>query len=161
MLKRIPLILILILQFACSPAPRYTKGNALPSAGRQPGKSKSREIPVTKNPTLSYKQNWTGIASWYGEDFHGKLTANGETYDMHDLTAAHKTLPLGTIVRVTNLDNGKSVNVRINDRGPYIEGRMIDLSFAAAKKLNFSHLGTARVKLKVIKFGDNAYKKQK
>jgi len=160
-LSALTLFLVFLL-FGCSPSPRYTSGNSLPSTKKKgPPKTSSREIPVTKNPKLSYKQTWTGVASWYGEDFHGKLTANGETYDMHDLTAAHKTLPLGTVLRVTNLDNGKSVKVRINDRGPYIEGRMIDLSFAAAKKLGFSHLGTARVKLQVIKFGDNAYKKQK
>jgi rare lipoprotein A len=76
-----------------------------------------------------------GLASWYGPDFHGKLTSNREIYNMHALTAAHKTLPFGTYVRVTNLNNGKSVVVRINDRGPFIKGRIIDLSYAAARKL--------------------------
>ncbi len=92
-----------------------------------------------------------GIASWYGSDFHGKLTSNGEIYNMHALTAAHKTLPFGAYVRVTNLHNGKSIVVRINDRGPFIKGRIIDLSYAAAKKLGMDITGVAPVKIKVLK----------
>lgn len=92
-----------------------------------------------------------GIASWYGEDFHGKLTSNKEIYNMHAMTAAHKTLPFGTYVRVTNLTNGKSVVVRINDRGPFVKGRIIDLSYAAAKKLGMSETGVAPVEIKVLK----------
>ena len=91
-----------------------------------------------------------GIASWYGEDFHGRRTSNGETYDMHAMTAAHKTLPLGTYVRVSNLDNGRSVDVRINDRGPFVRGRIIDLSYSAAKQMGMVGPGTARVKLKAL-----------
>lgn len=89
----------------------------------------------------------TGIASWYGEDFHGKSTANGETYDMMALTAAHRTLPLPTIVRVTNLQNGKSILLRVNDRGPYARGRIIDVSKHAADLLGFQRNGTARVRV--------------
>ncbi len=92
-----------------------------------------------------------GLASWYGPDFHGKLTSNGEIYNMHALTAAHKTLPFGVYVRVTNLNNGKSVVIRINDRGPFIKGRIIDLSYAAAKKLGLDISGVAPVKIKVLK----------
>jgi rare lipoprotein A len=92
-----------------------------------------------------------GVASWYGPDFHGKLTSNREIYNMHALTAAHKTLPFGTYVRVTNLNNGKSVVVRINDRGPFIKGRIIDLSYAAARKLGLDISGVAPVKIKVLK----------
>ncbi len=92
-----------------------------------------------------------GIASWYGEDFHGKQTSNKESYDMHAMTAAHKTLPFGTYVRVTNLTNGKSVVVRINDRGPFVKGRIIDLSYAAAQKLGMSDTGVAPVVIKVLK----------
>jgi rare lipoprotein A len=92
-----------------------------------------------------------GIASWYGPDFHGKLTSNGEIYNMHALTAAHKTLPFGAYVRVANLNNGKSIIVRINDRGPFIKGRIIDLSYAAAKKLGMDITGVAPVKIKVLK----------
>jgi len=88
-----------------------------------------------------------GIASWYGPGFHGRRTASGEIYDMHKLTAAHKTLPLGTVVKVINLENGKSVIVRINDRGPFVEGRIIDLSHEAAKRLGMLTKGTAKVKI--------------
>ncbi len=91
-----------------------------------------------------------GIASWYGEDFHGKKTASGETYNMYDLTAAHRTLALGSRVKVTNLDNGKEVVVRINDRGPFAKGRIIDLSFEAARRLDMISEGTGRVKLTVL-----------
>ena len=88
-----------------------------------------------------------GEASWYGPGFQGKETANGETYDQKELTAAHPTLPMGTKAKVTNLENGKKVDVRINDRGPYAEGRAIDLSGAAAKKLDMKGDGTAQVKI--------------
>ena len=98
-----------------------------------------------------------GTSSFYAEDFHGKLTANGEIYDMYGLTAAHKTLPLNTVARVTNLDNGKSLILRINDRGPYIEGRMLDCSYGAAKKLDFIKQGTAKVQIDVIEWGDGIY----
>ena len=92
----------------------------------------------------------TGIASWYGRDFHGKHTANGETYDMHALSAAHKTLPLPTLVRVTNLENGRSVIVRVNDRGPFVKERLIDLSYAAAKQLGYAARGTAHVRVQTL-----------
>ncbi|MEJ2718382.1 MAG: septal ring lytic transglycosylase RlpA family protein [Deltaproteobacteria bacterium] len=91
-----------------------------------------------------------GVASWYGGKFHGRRTASGEVYDMHELTAAHKTLPLGTFVKVTNLENKREVVVRINDRGPFIDNRVIDLSFAAAKKLAMVRPGTAAVRVSVI-----------
>lgn len=92
----------------------------------------------------------TGIASWYGKEFHGRKTANGETFDMYGLSAAHRTLPLGTEIRVTNLDNYKSIKVRVNDRGPYARNRVLDLSYAAAKELGFVAQGTARVKIESI-----------
>ena len=92
----------------------------------------------------------TGVASWYGLNFHGKTTSNKEIYDMHDLTAAHKSLPFGTYVVVTNLNNGKSVTVRINDRGPFVKGRIIDLSYAAAKAVDMIGTGTAPVKLEIL-----------
>jgi rare lipoprotein A len=91
------------------------------------------------------------MASWYGPNFHGKTTANGETYDQNELTAAHKTLPFNSVVRVTNLDNGKQVTVRINDRGPYARGRVIDLSRAAAREVDMIGPGVARVRLEILK----------
>ena len=92
----------------------------------------------------------TGIASWYGDDFHGKKTSSGEIYDMHAESAAHKTLPLGTIVRVRNLDNNREMEIRINDRGPFVTGRVIDLSYACASKLGVLGPGTAPVELVAV-----------
>jgi rare lipoprotein A len=91
-----------------------------------------------------------GLASWYGEDFHGKATASGEPYDMLDFTAAHMIIPLGTYVRVTNLRNGRSVVVKVNDRGPVVPGRIIDLSYNAARALNFSARGVQQVRLDLV-----------
>jgi len=102
-----------------------------------------------------------GVSSFYAEDFHGKLTANGEVYDMYGLTAAHKTLPLNTIIRVTNLVNNKSLILRVNDRGPYVKGRILDCSYGAAKKLEFVNDGTVEVKIEVIEWGDNKYMKHR
>lgn len=97
----------------------------------------------------------TGYASWYGMKFQGHMTSSGETYNMYDMTAAHKTLPIPTYVRVTNLDNGLSTVVRVNDRGPFHEGRIIDLSYAAATKLDYADKGTARVKIEVLDAGES------
>jgi rare lipoprotein A len=91
-----------------------------------------------------------GTASWYGKDFHGKSTSSGETYDMHAMTAAHKTLPLGVYVKVRNTDNGSEVTVRVNDRGPFVKNRVIDLSYAAAKKLGIDAAGTAPVRVEAL-----------
>ena len=92
----------------------------------------------------------TGVASWYGSKFHGRKTSNGETYDMLAMTAAHRSLPIPTYLQVTNLDNGQAVIVRVNDRGPFHDDRIIDLSYAAAAKLGINATGTARVELKAI-----------
>lgn len=95
-----------------------------------------------------------GTASWYGNKFHGRKTSNGETYNMYAMTAAHKTLPIPSYLQVTNLDNGKSVVVRVNDRGPFHGDRIIDLSYAAASKLGFAQNGTGRVELRAIEPGE-------
>lgn len=95
---------------------------------------------------------FNGRASWYGDDFHGKQTSNGEAYDMHAMTAAHKTLPMNTVVRVTDEHSGAQTVVRINDRGPFVESRIIDLSYAAAKELGMERKGTAYVRLEVLGF---------
>lgn len=96
-----------------------------------------------------------GIASWYGSDFHGLLTANGETYDMESMTAAHKTLPFNTIVRVINVDNKKSVDVRINNRGPFVPGRVIDLSRRAAGEIDIITTGLVDVEVYLIEEGES------
>ena len=114
---------------------------------------KTQASPPTKQATPKPKRTkpyQVGTASWYGGDFMGKLTASGEPYNMYDLTAAHPTLPLGSLVRVTNLRNGHSVVVRVNDRGPVVEGRIIDLSYSAARALKFKDQGLQRVRLDLV-----------
>ena len=101
-------------------------------------------------PRETYNFTQTGYASWYGPKFHGKMTANGETFDKYELTAAHNTLQMPSIVRVTNLENGRSIIVRINDRGPFAKNRIIDLSERSAELLDFKHKGVARVKVEVL-----------
>lgn len=102
-------------------------------------------------PKADYDYDETGIASWYGPGFHGKPTANGEAFDQNALTAAHRTLPMPSMVRVTNLDNGRSLKVRINDRGPFKNGRIIDLSRRAADLLGFRRQGTAKVRVEIVR----------
>ncbi len=94
------------------------------------------------------------MSSWYGRDFHGKKTANGEIYNMYKLTAAHRTLPLGTEARIWNVENGRSCVVRINDRGPFIEGRILDLSYAAALELQMAQKGLALIQIEILKLPD-------
>ncbi len=101
-------------------------------------------------PKEDYSYSEVGIASWYGEDFHAKKTANGENYDMNTLTAAHRTLPLPSIVKVTNLENGRSLVLRINDRGPYAKNRIIDISKRGAQLLGFQTKGTAKVRVEIM-----------
>jgi rare lipoprotein A len=101
-------------------------------------------------PAEDFAYDETGIASWYGVGFHGKDTANGEVFDQNDVTAAHRTLPLPSIVEVTNLENGRSIHVRVNDRGPYARGRIIDLSRRSAQLLGFEPQGTAKVRVRIL-----------
>lgn len=128
--------------FSCSSSPRYKRGGLSVRPSSKIHKKRSRfsdsEIHALR-----------GVASYYGSDFHGKKTASGEQFDMYDLTAAHRTLPFNTLVKVTNLENNKSVVVRINDRGPFKKGRIVDLSLGAAKKINLIETGTAEVKLEI------------
>lgn len=151
-----PVIYLAILSFlllmasGCSNAPRYRTG---PTISKRPSLNTKGRISRSK---ILY-----GVSSYYGEDFHGKLTANGEVYDMYGLTAAHKKLPLNTIIRVTNLDNDKSLILRINDRGPFVKGRILDCSYGAALKLGFLGKGTTKVKIEILEIGDNKYMKHK
>ena len=101
-------------------------------------------------PKEDYNYSEVGIASWYGDDFHDKKTANGETYDMRAITAAHRTLPLPSIVKVTNLENGRSIIARVNDRGPYVKNRIIDVSQKGAELLGYRQKGTAKVKVEIL-----------
>src|SRR3546814_18900599 len=107
--------------------------------------------PLSLNAALPiYTFYESGIASWYGPGFHGKLTANGEGYDQDAMTAAHRTLPMPSLVQVTKLENGHSVRVRVNDRGPYAHGRIIDMSKRSAELLGFTNQGTAKVRVQVL-----------
>ena len=126
--------------------------------GKQKKKKKRKKLPATQRPYVIEGQTYypissaegyeeTGFASWYGDPFHGRKTANGETYDMYGVTAAHKTLPMDTMLLVKNLANGKTTTVRINDRGPFVDGRIIDLSYTTAKKLGVVHHGTEKVQI--------------
>jgi len=142
-----------------SPSYGGWRGSAAPS---QPRSSKAIHRATMRPYTINGKTyyptvvrvGWTqrGVASWYGPDFHGGKTSNGETYNMYALTAAHKTLPMNTMVRVTNLRNARSVVVRINDRGPFVKGRIIDLSYEAGRRIGIDKTGTAPVKLTVLGF---------
>jgi len=108
---------------------------------------------------VSVGDTMKGVSSWYGPNFHGKYTSNGEVYNMYKKTAAHKTWPMDTMVRVTNVQNGKSTIVRINDRGPFVKGRIIDCSYAAGKALGLDKMGIAKVKLEVVGFAGQISKK--
>ena len=101
-------------------------------------------------PAIDWNYDETGIASWYGDPFHGKYTANGELYDMNAVTGAHRTLPMPSIVQVTNLDNGRTIQLRVNDRGPYARGRILDVSRRAAQLLGFENIGTAKVRVQIL-----------
>jgi rare lipoprotein A len=169
MLKSMPISLtltaIIMLSFGCTSGTAQTKGNdyssnyqsedfeAFDSDDVQSMNSRYVKPGGNSNSVDSFYQR--GLASWYGREFHGKTTASGEKFDMNELSAAHKTLPFGTIVEVKNLDNGKIVCVRINDRGPYRGSRIIDLSHAGAKELDMVKAGEANVELKVMMLGNN------
>ena len=155
-----------LIYYSCTPSPRY---KAAPSSFSEI-RSNKNSVKNKKN-TKKNKKNYSdkketynpkklvykGISSFYGPKFHGKLTANGEIFDMYGVTAAHKEFPFNTIMRVTNEKNGKSLIIRINDRGPYIDGRILDCSFGAAKKLGFISDGTTPVKIQIIEWGDGEY----
>ena len=148
------LVLFLLAAGACAPHRPVTSSPAPsgpppaggpPPSGRPPGRAPApAPVPVPPNYTEE------GIASWYGVPYHGRRAANGEIYDMYKLTAAHRTLPFETVVRVTNQKNGKQVDVRITDRGPFVEGRIIDLSLGAARELDMVGAGIAPVRLVLV-----------
>ncbi len=134
-----------------TPGPAH---RAIPGSRQQQGYYKIGEPyeidGVVYTPAEDWNYDETGIASWYGPDFHEKRTANGELYDMNQVTGAHKTLPMPSLVRVTNLENGRQIVVRVNDRGPFARGRVIDLSRRAAQLLGFERVGTAKVRVQIM-----------
>jgi rare lipoprotein A len=139
----------------------YTSKKVIPKIEKYSkyGNPKTYKVFGVKYKTLQTHVGYSekGIASWYGKKFHGKLTSTREVYNMYNITAAHKSLPIPCYAKVTNLSNNKSLIVRINDRGPFKKGRIIDLSYAAAKKLDFIKQGTARVLVEAIDVKKNNY----
>ena len=136
-------IAFLIVGLGAAQGPNISEAKPAPS-----GSVSTKSVALQKvGKTKPYQ---VGTASWYGENFEGKPTASGEPYEMYDMTAAHLTLPIGSYVRVTNLRNGKAVVVRVNDRGPVVPGRIIDLSYGAAQALQFRHRGLQRVRLDLV-----------
>jgi rare lipoprotein A len=125
------------------PVPQVHEEAAPTPAPQAPAPQAHEEAAPAGKPATTQ----VGTASWYGPGFHGQETASGETFDQHALTAAHRTLPLGTVAKVTNLETGQSVTVKINDRGPYVKGRQLDLSQAAAKQIGLTKKGIAKVKI--------------
>jgi rare lipoprotein A len=142
-------ILVLLL-VGCSSTPRFAERGESSSGSRTQARTGQAVQPPSGKVLLTLE----GVASYYAHDFHGKQTSNGEMFDMNALTAAHRTFPFGTKVRVTNLENNKMVVVRVNDRGPFKEGRIMDLSMGAAKEIDAIRNGTARVKLEVLEWGN-------
>ena len=123
-------------------------------AGKEPKPACVVETKAVKSKEkTAASKKMKGISSWYSKKFHGAKTSNGEIYNMHAKTAAHKTLPMHTMVKVTNIQNGKSTIVRINDRGPFIKGRIIDCSYTAGKELGLDHLGIAKVEVEILGYG--------
>ena len=157
-------IFIATIFWSCSASPKFTSDDPQPS--RPKVDKPARDIDTSENESTKYDEfhnvsvleTKTGIASYYGEEFNGNLTSNGEKYDMYGLSAAHPTYPEGTIVRVTNLSNNKSGLIRINDRMPQYPDRIIDLSYGTAKKLDMVEDGLAEVRIEVLKWGDGKYK---
>ena len=153
-------MLIGVLCVDCAPSPRYKSRKSSITAPKKEKKKSSKKQKANSNKKKTFdksKMVYKGISSFYGPKFHGKLTANGEIFDMYGVTAAHKEFPFNTVVRVTNEKNGKSLIIRINDRGPYVAGRILDCSFGAAKKLGFVGDGTAPVKIEILEWGDGEY----
>jgi len=142
--------LLLISLLGCTSSPRFAERGG----SHQENKTPQRIDQSGKNTSGKVLLTLEGIVSYYGHDFHGKLTSNGETYNMNAITAAHRTFPFGTKVRVTSLENNKTVIVRVNDRGPFKEGRIMDLSMGAAKEIDLILNGTARARLEVLEWGD-------
>jgi rare lipoprotein A len=136
---------------SCASSPRFAERGETRSSERKPAMQTEQPMRQSSGKILLTLE---GIASYYAHDFHGKQTSNGEIFDMNALTAAHRTFPFGTKVRVTNLENNKVVMVRVNDRGPFVEGRMMDLSMGAAKEIDLIRTGTARVRLEVLEWGN-------
>ena len=156
--------LCLLLVAGCTPHPIYRaeQGTGPRKSASSPARSSRNSSkphqpaahPVDLDKVSTKNAYQIGLASYYGKKFHGRKTANGETFNMYKLTAAHRVLPLGTMIMVTNLENGRWVEVKVNDRGPFVEGRILDLSFAAGLELEMVKRGTAKVMIEITRAVD-------
>ena len=154
---RIILVIFFFLLTACGPKHRVVYEKRTPPPEKQEVKREAvkeeKFAPEAKIEKRESKDVQHGVASWYGGEFHGRPTSSGEVYDMYQLTCAHNTLPLGTVVMVTNLENGRTLELKVNDRGPFVKERILDVSYAAAQMLRMWEKGTALVKVEVISPG--------
>lgn len=155
---------VLVCTLSCASHPRYRAKPAPPKPKSKPAQNpkttqKTEPKPQTKpseppksdpNKRQQYKPHQIGYTSYYAHKFHGRPTASGEIFDMNGLSAAHRELPLGTIIRVTHLGNGKSIILKVNDRGPFVEGRILDLSLGAAKELDMIKEGVAKIMIEIV-----------
>ena len=155
-MSRVFIVVILALLAACSPSPRYTTHR--PAAGSIAGKPPSSASTVTGEQATNEEvekvprgTKFHGVASFYGDEFNGRQTSNGEIFDMYGLTCAHRTLPFNTWLEVKNLANDRTVIVRVNDRGPFKDGRILDLSYGAARELHMLDAGIQEVEITVIR----------
>jgi rare lipoprotein A len=144
------LAIISLLISACSSNIRFANGNVQPKSNTSIKNTKSTTSTTNKSDVMSNNAVFKGMSSYYADKFDGKVTASGEIFNQALYTAAHKTLPFGTMLKVTRISNGKSVVVRVNDRGPFVEGRIIDLSLAAAKEIGLVIDGVAEVTIEVL-----------
>jgi len=164
-MKILTVFISLLLLASCSSSPKFTQDRSHDVAEKKTEYSgirysKKKSSNESKNEDVNVYHNLSGsletvigYASYYADDFDGKKTANGETFNMYELTAAHKTYPFNTMLRVTNLSNNKSIIIRVNDRGPFVDDRIIDLSLGAAMQLDMLNSGVQKVRLEVIEWG--------
>jgi len=153
-MSRVAASLLAIALAALIPACAGRAPRVEPSVPGQPPPAVVSPPAVVPPPAKAYLE--TGTASWYGRDFHGRTTASGDPFDMYGISAAHRTLPLGTVLRVTNLDNFKTILVKVNDRGPFVRGRILDLSYGAARELDAVPQGSVHVKIEAVEMHEQA-----
>lgn len=154
-MNRLFILIFILIIIQCTPSPRYHYREEPKRKTNRNRATKKTDSKSNNSPLLSINNSDSAIltSSYYGKKFHGRRTSNGEIFNMYGYSAAHKTLPFGTVLKVTYLKNGKSVLVTVNDRGPFIKGRELDLSYMAAKKIGLTREGVGKVKIRVVKWG--------
>src|SRR6056297_2318562 len=154
-MNRLFILIFILIIIQCTPSPRYHYREEPERKTSRKRTTKKTDSKSNNSPLLSINNSDSAIltSSYYGKKFHGRCTSNGEIFNMYGYSAAHKTLPFGTVLKVTYLGTGKSVLVTVNDRGPFIEGRDLDLSYMAAKKIGLARDGVGKVKVRIVKWG--------